>query len=106
MLEEIIQSQNVYKALEQVERNKGAGGVDNMQTDELRGYVSANWRKLKENILTGNYDPSPVRKVEIPKSGGGTRMLGIPTVTDRFLQQAILQWLTPKYEMEFSEMSF
>lgn len=106
MLEEILQSQNVYKALEQVERNKGAGGVDHMQTDELRQYVSANWRKLKEDILTGNYDPSPVRKVEIPKTGGGKRMLGIPTVTDRFLQQAISQWLNPKYESEFSEMSF
>ena len=67
MLEEILQSRNVYKALEQVERNKGAGGVDHMQTDELRQYVSTNWGKLKEDILTGNYDPSPVRKVEIPK---------------------------------------
>ncbi len=106
MLEEILQSQNVYKALEQVERNKGAGGVDSMQTDELRQYVSAHWHQLKEDILKGNYYPSPVRKVEIPKAGGGKRMLGIPTVTDRFLQQAISQWLSPKYESEFSEMSF
>ena len=106
MLEEILQSQNVYKALEQVERNKGAGGVDSMQTDELRQYVSAHWHQLKEDILKGNYYPSPVRKVEIPKAGGGKRMLGIPTVTDRFLQQAISQWLSPKYESEFSEISF
>jgi RNA-directed DNA polymerase len=106
MLEEILQSQNVHKALEQVERNEGAGGVDTMQTDELRQYVSSHWHKLKEDILKGNYYPSPVRKVEIPKAGGGKRMLGIPTVTDRFLQQAISQWLSPKYESEFSEMSY
>lgn len=106
MLEEILQVQNVNKALEQVERNKGAGGVDNMQSDELREYVQANWRKLKESILEGSYQPQPVRKVEIPKAGGGKRMLGIPTVTDRFLQQAISQWLSPKYESEFSPMSF
>lgn len=106
MLEEILQSQNVYKALEQVERNKGAGGIDTMQTDELRQYVSANWHKLKEGILECNYHPSPVRKVEIPKAGGGKRMLGIPRVTDRFLQQTISQWLSPKYESEFSPMSF
>lgn len=106
MLEEIVQIQNVYKALEQVERNKGAGGIDNMQTDKLRPYVSANWHQLKADILKGDYYPSPVRKVEIPKAGGGKRMLGIPTVTDRLLQQAISQWLSPKYESEFSEMSF
>lgn len=106
MLEEILQSQNVYKALEQVERNKGAGGIDTMQTDKLRQYVSSNWLKLKEDILGGSYCPSPVRKVEIPKTGGGKRMLGIPTVTDRFLQQAVSQWLSPKYESEFSQMSF
>jgi len=106
MLEEILQSKNVHKALEQVERNKGAGGVDTMQTDELRQYISAHWHKLKEDILKGNYYPSPVRKVEIPKAGGGKRMLGIPTVTDRFIQQAISQWLSPKYESEFSEMSY
>jgi RNA-directed DNA polymerase len=106
MLEEILQIQNVYKALEQVERNKGAGGIDTMQTDELRQYVSTHWHKLKEDILDGSYCPSPVRKAEIPKAGGGKRMLGIPTVTDRFLQQAISQWLSPKYESEFSSMSF
>lgn len=106
MLEEILQNQNVYQALDQVEKNKGAGGVDNMQTDELRQYISTHWTKLKEAILTNDYSPSPVRKVEIPKAGGGKRMLGIPTVTDRFLQQAITQWLSPQYENEFSEMSF
>jgi len=77
-----------------------------MQTDALRKFVYDHWKQLKESIMTGSYRPSPVRKVEIPKAGGGKRMLGIPTVTDRFLQQAIAQWLCPKYESEFSEYSY
>ena len=106
MLEEILRIQNVYKALERVESNKGAGGIDKMQTDELRQYISTHWDELKASITTGSYCPSSVRKVEIPKAGGGKRMLGIPTVTDRFLQQAIHQWLSPQYEGEFSEYSY
>jgi RNA-directed DNA polymerase len=106
MLEEILSSQNVYKALDRVEGHKGAGGIDNMQTDELRQYVSTHWQELKASIIAGSYRPSPVRKVEIPKPGGGKRMLGIPTVTDRFIQQAILQWLNPKCDGEFSEFSY
>lgn len=106
MLEEILNIQNVHKALDRVVSNKGAGGIDAMQTDELASYVSTHWDELKESILTGSYSPSPVKKVEIPKAGGGKRMLGIPTVTDRFLQQAISQWLSPKYEEEFSEHSY
>ena len=77
-----------------------------MQTDELRQYISIHWHELKASIMKGSYRPSPVRKVEIPKPGGGTRMLGIPTVTDRLLQQAINQWLSPQYEGEFSEYSY
>jgi RNA-directed DNA polymerase len=106
MLEEILDIRNVEKAFKQVIANKGAGGIDGMQTDELRDYLNANWQMLRTNILEGNYRPQPVRKVEIPKSGGGTRMLGIPTVTDRLLQQAIAQWLSPKYEKEFSNHSY
>lgn len=90
----------------QVMRNKGSGGVDGMQTDELRDFLGRHYQKLKGEIMTGNYTPSPVRKVEIPKPQGGTRMLGIPTVTDRLLQQAIAQWLSPKYETTFSEQSY
>ena len=106
MLEEITAIRNVQKALKQVTANKGAGGIDGMQTDELRDYLNTHWQTLREAILEGNYKPQPVRKIEIPKPGGGTRMLGIPTVTDRLLQQAIAQWLSPKYEEEFSDYSY
>jgi RNA-directed DNA polymerase len=106
MLEEILDIRNVQKALKQVTANKGAGGIDGMQTDELRDYLNANRQTLRVDILAGNYRPQPVRKVEIPKPQGGTRMLGIPTVIDRLLQQAIAQWLNPKYEEEFSNYSY
>lgn len=94
------------KAFKQVVANKGAGGIDDMQTDELRDYLNANWQTLRKDILEGNYKPQPVRKVEIPKPQGGTRMLGIPTVKDRLLQQSIAQWLSPKYEEQFSNYSY
>ena len=106
MLEQILSSWNIEKALEQVMRNKGAGGIDGMQTDELRDYLKTNWQSLRAKILEGNYKPSAVRKVEIPKPQGGVRVLGIPTVLDRLLQQAISQWLMPKYEEQFSYHSY
>jgi len=106
MLEEILDIRNVEKAFKQVTANKGAGGIDGMQTDELRDYLNANWQTLRMNILEGNYKSQPVKKVEIPKAQGGTRMLGIPTVIDRLLQQGIAQWLSPKYEGEFSNHSY
>jgi len=106
MLEEILDIRNVQKACRQVTANKGAGGVDGMQTDELRDYLNAGWQTLRNNVLEGNYKAQAVRKVEIEKPQGGTRMLGIPTVTDRLLQQAIAQWLSPKYEEGFSDYSY
>jgi len=106
MLEEILDIRNVQRACRQVIANKGAGGVDGMQTDELRDYLNANWQTLRMSILQGNYKPQAVRKKQIEKAGGGTRMLGIPTVTDRVLQQAIAQWLSPRYEEEFSNYSY
>ncbi|HEX8356060.1 MAG TPA: group II intron reverse transcriptase/maturase [Segetibacter sp.] len=106
MLEEILDIRNVQKAFKQVCANKGAGGIDGMQTDKLRDYLNAHWQTLRTDILKGNYQPQPVRKVEIPKPQGGTRMLGIPTVTDRLLQQAIAQWLSPKNEGGFSKYSY
>ena len=106
MLEEIMHRQNLGKALLQVERNKGVGGIDGMQTDELRDYLNANYQALRQSVVTGNYEPSPVKKVEIPKPHGGVRMLGIPTVTDRLLQQAISQWLNQFYEPTFSAFSY
>jgi len=106
MLEEILDNRNVQKALKQVVSNKGAGGIDSMQTDELVEYLKGNWSILKQSILEGSYRPQPVRKVEIAKPQGGMRMLGIPTVLDRLIQQAISQWLSPKYEPEFSANSY
>ena len=106
MLEEILDYRNITKALQQVTSNKGAGGVDGMQTDELREWLDTNWMRLKQSILEGSYRPSPVRKVEISKPQGGTRMLGIPTVVDRLLGQAIQQWLSRQYEAEFSANSY
>ena len=106
MLEEILDIRNIEEALKQVTANKGAGGIDGMQTDELRDYLNVHWQVLKVSVLEGNYKPQPVRKVEIPKPQGGTRMLGIPTVIDRLFQQAIAQWLSTKYEGEFSNYSY
>lgn len=106
MLETIMERRNLEKALLQVERNKGVGGVDGMQTDALRDYLSANYLQLRHQVVSGSYTPSPVKKVEIPKPQGGVRMLGIPTVIDRLLQQAISQWLAQFYEPNFSKFSY
>jgi RNA-directed DNA polymerase len=97
---------NIEKALLRVERNKGVAGVDFMQTDRLGDYLHTHYQDLRQNVLSGIYEPSPVRKVEIPKPQGGVRMLGIPTVIDRLLQQAISQWLNQFYEPNFSAFSY
>lgn len=97
---------NIEKALVQVMRNKGSAGVDGMQTDELRDCLNANYQALRRSVVEGSYQPSPVRKVEIPKPQGGKRMLGIPTVLDRLFQQAISQWLSQFYEPNFSNHSY
>lgn len=101
-----MSKRNLQRALTAVECNKGAGGVDGMQTDELRDYLRTHYVELRESILSGTYLPSPVRKVEIPKANGGVRMLGIPTVLDRLLQQGISQWLIHHYEPDFSQYSY
>jgi len=106
MLEEILDHRNVWKALKRVISNQGAGGIDGMQTEELRSYLEANWTAWKRSILEGTYRPSAVRKVEIPKPQGGRRMLGIPTVMDRLLQQCLYLWLAPQYDPGFSENSY
>jgi RNA-directed DNA polymerase len=107
MLEEILDIRNVQKAFKQVTANKGAGGIDGMQTDELRDYLNTNWQTLRMSILEGTYRPEAVKKVEIDKeNGGGKRMLGIPTVIDRLISQSIAQWLSPRYEKEFSNYSY
>jgi len=106
MLERIVDRRNIEKALTAVERNGGAGGIDNLQSDELRQFLYTHYQSVRQQILEGTYKPSPVRKVEITKPQGGVRMLGIPTVTDRMLQQAIHQVLSPVYEEQFDKNSF
>ena len=96
----------MWLALKQVERNKGAAGVDKMTVEQLRAYLREHWLRIKAELLAGEYQPQPVRKVEIPKPGGkGMRMLGIPTVIDRLIQQALHQVLSPLFEPSFSESS-
>lgn len=106
MLSEIMDRRNIEKALLQVERNKGAGGVDGMQTDELRDYLNNHYQQLRQDVVSGIYEPSPVLKVEIPKAHGGVRMLGIPTVKDRLVQQSVSQWLSQFFEPTFSAFSY
>ena len=106
MLEKILNSRNIERSLKAVERNKGSGGIDDMQSDVLRPFVNAHRKMLVNRLLEGKYEPSPVRKVEIPKDTGGVRMLGIPTVVDRMIQQAIYLALSPMYEADFDEHSF
>jgi RNA-directed DNA polymerase len=106
MLEAIMDRRNIEKALVQVIQNKGSAGVDGMQTDELRDFLNASYQELCRMAGEGMYQPSPVRKVEIPKPQGGKRTLGIPTVLDRLLQQAISQWLSQFYEPYFSKHSY
>src|SRR5688572_24459226 len=107
LLEAVVERKNMWLALKQVERNRGAAGVDNMTVAQLRDYLREHWLRIKEELLAGNYQPQPVRKVEIPKPGGtGMRMLGIPTVVDRLIQQALQQVLSPLFEVSFSESSY
>ena len=106
LIEMMLERGNMLKALKAVERNGGAAGVDGMEVTQLRGYLREHWSTMREQILSGEYQPRPVRRVDIPKPGGGTRMLGIPTVLDRLIQQAIHQTLTPLWEPEFSAHSY
>jgi RNA-directed DNA polymerase len=106
MIESIVDIRNISYALKQVCSNKGASGVDGMQTDELRDFMSTHWQSFKEALLLETYQPSAVRKVEISKPQGGTRMLGIPTVKDRLIQQAIAQWMSGLWESDFHVNSY
>jgi RNA-directed DNA polymerase len=107
MLEQLLSRENLLEALKRVEANKGSHGVDGMSVKLLREHIKQNWLTIRQAIEEGTYQPNPVRRVEIPKpNGGGVRMLGIPTVTDRMLQQAIAQVLTPLFDPQFSEHSY
>ena len=106
LLEDVLERNNMLEAMYGVIRNKGSYGIDGMKTDELREHVKKTWATVKTKLLEGKYNPSPVRRVEIPKPDGGVRSLGIPTVQDRMIQQAIAQVLSKLYEPTFSESSF
>ncbi|TXK74008.1 group II intron reverse transcriptase/maturase [Paenibacillus sp. N3.4] len=107
MLEQVLSRENLLTAMKRVESNKGSHGVDGMSVKSLREYIKQNWHTMRKALEEGTYQPSPVRRVEIPKpNGDGVRLLGIPTVTDRLLQQAIAQVLTPLFDPQFSEHSY
>jgi RNA-directed DNA polymerase len=106
LLERILSSENLRAALKQVERNKGSAGVDGMPVTKLREHLKKHWQKLRASILDGTYRPSPALRIEIPKPNGGKRFLGIPTVVDRFIQQAIMQVLQSIWDPTFSEFSY
>jgi RNA-directed DNA polymerase len=102
----VVESQNLRTAYRRVKANAGAPGIDAMTVEELRGHLNEHWAGIKVQLLNGTYQPQPVRRVEIPKPDGGKRMLGVPTVLDRFIQQALLQVLVPSFEPGFSEYSY
>ena len=106
LMEEIVDRRNMLLALRRVIGNKGNAGVDGMSVDELTTYLKSNWSAIKELLLEGRYQPNPVKRVDIPKPGGGIRSLGIPTVLDRLIQQSISQVLTPIYDPTFSDFSY
>jgi RNA-directed DNA polymerase len=106
LMEEVCERDNLKEALKQVRRNKGAPGIDGMTVHELPDYLKDHWPDIKDKLLKGEYKPQPVKRVEIPKPGGGVRKLGIPTVLDRFIQQAAMQALQKKWDKTFSEHSY
>src|SRR5271166_6425233 len=106
LMEAICSPDNVEAAVRAVVRNKGAPGVDGMTVRELPDLLVARWPEIERSLLEGRYQPQPVRRVMIPKPGGGERALGIPTVLDRTIQQAVLQQLQPLWDPTFSEHSY
>jgi RNA-directed DNA polymerase len=105
-MEAVVERENLKKALARVKRNKGAAGIDGMSVDDLPTYLKEHWPAIRAQLLEGTYKPQPVRRVEIPKATGGMRPLGIPTVLDRFIQQAVMQVLQADWDGTFSEASF
>lgn len=106
LMEQVVGRENLKQALKRVRANKGAPGIDGMTVDEVVPHLKVHWPRLREGLLSGIYKPQAVLAVEIPKASGGVRRLGIPTVVDRFIQQAILQVLTPIFDPTFSEASY
>ena len=105
-MEEILDPENLRKALKRVKANKGSAGIDRMTVEQLPAYLKQHWPEIREQVQSGTYKPQPVLRVEIPKTNGGIRKLGIPVVVDRFLQQAVMQVLQRKWDPTFSENSY
>ena len=106
LMEEVCERENLKEALRQVKANKGSSGVDGMTVVALSDYLRQHWPAIREQLLNGTYEPKPVRRVEIPKPDGGVRKLGIPTVLDRFIQQAVMQVLQRRWDRTFSDHSY
>jgi len=106
LLERVLEPQNLRRALQQVRRNQGAPGIDGMTVDDLEEHVKTHWPTIRAALVEGTYAPQPVRRTELPKAGGGIRKLGIPTVLDRFIEQALLQVLQEEWDPTFSERSY
>jgi group II intron reverse transcriptase/maturase len=106
LMEVVVERSNLWRAYERVMRNKGAAGVDGLSVHEFKSWLQQHWPSVKAALLAGDYLPAAIRKVDIPKSNGGVRTLGIPTVLDRLIQQALLQVLQPEFEPEFSDHSY
>ncbi len=105
-MEEVCEGENCKRALARVKANKGSPGADGMTVRDLPGYLKQHWPAIREQLLSGTYVPQPVKRVEIPKPDGGARKLGIPTVLDRFIQQAVMQVLQGRWDRTFSEHSY
>jgi RNA-directed DNA polymerase len=106
LMERVVERANLLAALKRVRKNKGSPGIDGMRVDALPDFLRENWERIRVSLLDGSYRPTAVKRQEIPKSGGGVRQLGIPTVLDRFIQQSILQVLQPIFDPTFSEHSY
>jgi group II intron reverse transcriptase/maturase len=106
LMEQVVERSNLARALKRVRQNQGSAGIDGRTVDELLPYLRAHWSAIREQLLAGRYQPAAVRQHQIPKRGGGVRTLGIPTVLDRFIQQALLQVLQPRFDPTFSESSY
>ncbi|MDR4510054.1 MAG: group II intron reverse transcriptase/maturase [Candidatus Brocadiaceae bacterium] len=105
-MEQVLLAENMHKAWKQVKANKGIAGVDTMSVEEFPEFARNHWSRIREQLMEGSYKPLPVKRVEIPKPDGGKRPLGIPTVTDRVIQQSIAQVLAPVFDPGFSDSSY
>ena len=106
LMEEVCEQENCKRALARIKANKGSAGVDGMTIHELPEHLKQHWPAIREQLLSGTYRPQPVKRVEIPKPDGGIRKLGIPTVLDRFVQQAVMQVLQGSWDRTFSKHSY